>query len=129
MAPRNRRHTERRHQRPGAVLQKVGGGTLALTGDNSYSGGTLVNEGRLLVNNTAGSGTGSGTVTVNAGTLGGTGSIGGAVVVNSGAHIAPGASIESLDVASITLSSGSILDFELGAPAPATCSTSQPPTA
>jgi autotransporter-associated beta strand protein len=100
----------------GGVLRKFGGGTLALTGDNSYSGGTLVDEGRLLVNNTAGSGTGSGTVTVNAGTLGGTGTIGGPVVVNSGAHIAPGASIESLDVSSLTLNSGSILDFELGAP-------------
>jgi hypothetical protein len=53
---------------------------------------------------------------VNVGTLGGTGSISGAVTVASGAHIAPGASIESLDVGALTLSAGSILDFELGAP-------------
>jgi autotransporter-associated beta strand protein len=97
-------------------LEKDGGGTLALTAANTYSGGTIVSQGRLLVNNTSGSGTGSGSVTVNAGTLGGTGSIAGAVTVNGGAHIAPGASIESLDVASLTLESGSILDFELGAP-------------
>ena len=41
------------------------------------------------------------------------GAITGAVTVNSGAHIAPGASIESLDVGSLTLAAGSILDFEL----------------
>ncbi|HMP06762.1 MAG TPA: autotransporter-associated beta strand repeat-containing protein, partial [Lacipirellulaceae bacterium] len=54
-------------------------GTLTLTGANSYAGGTAVNGGRLLVNNAAGSGTGSGDVVVNAGTLGGAGTIGGHV--------------------------------------------------
>jgi fibronectin-binding autotransporter adhesin len=99
----------------GGGLVKLGGGTLALTAENTYGGGTTVDEGRLLVNNgnTAQSGTGTGAVTVNAGTLGGTGSIGGPVTIHSGAHLAPGESIESLDVASLTLSSGSILDFEL----------------
>jgi fibronectin-binding autotransporter adhesin len=95
---------------------KDGGGTLAVSSANTYSGGTSVIQGRLLVNNASGSGTGTGPVNVDAGTLGGTGSISGAVTVSSGAHIAPGASIESLDVSSLTLSSGSILDFELGAP-------------
>lgn len=71
----------------------------------------------LLVNNTTGSGTGTGTVMVNGGgTLGGTGSISGTVTVNSSGHVAPGASIESLDVGSLVLNTGSILDFELGAP-------------
>jgi hypothetical protein len=46
--------------------------------------------------------------------LGGTGAVSGPVTINSGGHIAPGASIESLDVGSITLAAGSILDFELG---------------
>src|SRR5258705_2196474 len=40
--------------------------------------------------------------------------ISGAVTVSSGGHIAPGASIESLDVGSVTLAVGSILDVELG---------------
>ena len=71
---------------------KDGSGTLTLTGNNIYTGGTTVNGGTLLVNNTAGSGTGSGAVTVNnAGTtLGGTGTISGTVTVNAGANIAPG---------------------------------------
>ena len=67
----------------GGGLDKQGGGTLVLTGENTYDGGTTITEGRLLVNNSSGSGTGSGPVTVNAGTLGGTGAIAGAVTVNS----------------------------------------------
>jgi autotransporter-associated beta strand protein len=100
----------------GGSLLKDGGGTLKLTAANTYDGGTSIILGRLLVSNTTGSGTGSGPVTVTAGTLGGTGSISGAVTVASGAHIAPGESIESLAVGSLTVNSGSFLDFELGAP-------------
>jgi autotransporter-associated beta strand protein len=97
-------------------LTKLGSGifTLGRSAGNSYTGGTTVGGGTLLVNNTTGSGTGTGSVTVNAGAvLGGTGMITGAVTVNSGGHIAPGASIESLDVGSLALSAGSNLDFEL----------------
>jgi hypothetical protein len=69
----------------------------------------------LLVNNSTGSGTGTNSVVVNSGAvLGGTGIISGAVTVSSGGHVAPGASVESLDVGSVTLAAGSILDFELG---------------
>jgi hypothetical protein len=51
------------------------------------------------VNNTTGSGTGTGAVTVNSGgTLGGTGSIAGNVTVNVGGGIAPGASVGTLTV-------------------------------
>ena len=76
----------------GSTLTKDGSGTLTLTGTNIYTGGTTVSGGTLLVNNTAGSGTGTGSVTVNnAGTtLGGTGTMTGAVTVNAGANIAPG---------------------------------------
>jgi autotransporter-associated beta strand protein len=98
-------------------LTKTGSGifTLARSAGNSYAGGTTINGGTLLVNNTTGSGTGTNSVVVNSGAvLGGTGIISGAVTVNSGGHIAPGASIESLDVGSMTFASGSILDFELG---------------
>jgi fibronectin-binding autotransporter adhesin len=53
------------------------GGVLTLTGVGSYTGGTNVTAGCLRVNNTTGSGTGAGAVTVFAGaTLGGTGTIG-----------------------------------------------------
>jgi autotransporter-associated beta strand protein len=100
----------------GGNLIKDGGGTLKVTAANTYGGGTTIISGRLLVSNTTGSGTGSGAVAVNAGTLGGTGSISGTVTVASGAHVAPGESVESLDVGSLILNTGSILDFELGAP-------------
>jgi autotransporter-associated beta strand protein len=100
----------------GGSLIKDGGGTLKLTAENTYDGGTSVILGRLLVSNTSGSGTGSGPVNVTAGTLGGTGTISGAVTISSGAHMAPGESVESLDVGSLTVSAGSFLDFELGAP-------------
>jgi autotransporter-associated beta strand protein len=54
-------------------LTKVGVGTLTLTGSNTYTGVTNVNQGKLLVNGTH---TGVGTYTVAAGgTLGGSGTI------------------------------------------------------
>lgn len=61
----------------GAVsLTKADNGTLTLSGANTYSGNTAVNAGTLLVNGTIG----SGTVTVASGaSLGGTGTVGGAV--------------------------------------------------
>jgi len=95
-------------------LTKVGSGTFALSRGNTYIGGTIIDSGTLLVNNTIGSGTGAGAVVVNAGaTLGGSGTITGSVTVNSGAHIAPGASIGSIDFGSLALAADSILDFEL----------------
>jgi autotransporter-associated beta strand protein len=76
-------------------LTKIGTGTLTLTGANTYTGGTVVNEGTLKVANTSGSGTGSRDVQVNAGTLEGKGIIAGAVTVGTGsgtgAFLAPGA--------------------------------------
>ena len=68
-------------------MTKDGIGTWTLSGNNLYSGGTVVNGGTLLVNNTSGSGTGSGDVIVNMArltTLGGTGTIGGRVIVAPG---------------------------------------------
>ena len=76
----------------GGSLNKQGAGTLTVTGANTFDAGTTVNGGTLLVNNTTGSGTGSGAVSVsNVGTvLGGNGTIGGDLTVNAGALIAPG---------------------------------------
>jgi autotransporter-associated beta strand protein len=99
-------------------MTKMGSGTftLARSAGNTYTGTTTVSGGTLLVNNSTGSGTGTNSVVVNSGAvLGGTGKISGAVTVNSGGHISPGAAgIESLDVGSVNLVNGSILDFELG---------------
>ena len=70
-------------------LTKTGAGTLRLSSPNAYGLGTTVSVGRLLVNNTTGSGTGTGEVIVN-GILGGTGTIAGAVTVNDAGILAPG---------------------------------------
>jgi len=93
---------------------KTGAGTLSLTTANTYTGGSTVSNGTLLVNNTTGSGTGTGTVVVQSGAaLGGTGTISGVVTIGNGGHIAPGASVGPLNVGFMTLAAGSILDFEL----------------
>ena len=91
-------------------------GTVTLTGKNTYGGGTTVGQGTLLVNNSAGSGTGGGAVTVaSGGTLGGGGVIGGSVTVNSGGIFSPGNPVGPLTVSNnFTAASGAVLNFTLG---------------
>ncbi|MGN6371258.1 MAG: autotransporter-associated beta strand repeat-containing protein [Phycisphaerae bacterium] len=97
----------------GGSVVKTGGGNLTLAGNNTYTGGTTVNAGTLFVNNTSGSGTGTGPVVVTAGGLGGSGTVAGDVTINSGAHLAPGNdNVGTLHLGNLTLSSGSILDFD-----------------
>ena len=99
-------------------LTKAGTGTLILSGANTLSGATTVSAGTLLVNNTSGSGTGTGAVTVaSSATLGGSGSATGSVTIQAGGHLAPGNnSIGTLSTGALTLSAGSWSDFELGTP-------------
>lgn len=66
-------------------MTKIGTGTLTLTGQNTYSGRTTVKGGVLETNNGRGSATGSGVVSVQAGTLAGTGIIAGPVTIGTGA--------------------------------------------
>lgn len=104
----------------GGVLIKEGAGTLEVTGNNTYVGGTLVNAGTLLVNNTVGSGTGSGAVGITGGaTLGGTGTVTGLVTtLASTSVIAAGdPSTEGLLTLSggLDATAGATLSFELGA--------------
>ena len=75
-------------------LVKIGRGKLVLQRPNTYSGGTTVKGGRLVVNNRGESGTGSGPVQVDGGKLAGKGMIAGAVTIGTssgaGAALAPG---------------------------------------
>ena len=67
---------------------KSGTHTTVITGNNTYTGGTAINGGSVIVNNTSGSGLGSGNVTINNATLTGTGTVSGNVAVNSGGVLA-----------------------------------------
>jgi len=76
-------------------VTKIGTGNLTLTNANTYTGGTVISGGILLANNSVRSATGAGPVQTNAGTVGGSGAISGAVTVGTGggpgAFLAPGA--------------------------------------
>jgi fibronectin-binding autotransporter adhesin len=93
-------------------LTKAGAGRLELAGNNTgLSGPIAVSQGSLYVVNTAGSGTGTATVSVASGaTFGGTGTAGGAVTVNAGATLAPGGSPGTLTLTNgVTTAAGSTL--------------------
>ncbi|ESY76893.1 hypothetical protein X739_33470 [Mesorhizobium sp. LNHC220B00] len=92
-------------------VYKEGAGTLVLNGDSTYSGRTTVDGGKLVVEGSLGN---TETTVNSGGTLGGSGSIGGAVIIADGGVLAPGSSPGTLTVGSLSLSSGSILDYELG---------------
>ena len=109
----------------GSAILKDGSGTLTITAANAYSGGTTVNGGTLLVNNTIGSGTGDGDVTVNGAgtTLGGTGIISERVTVNAGANIAPGNgghTTSVLTVGAVTLAPGANFLVDINGTSPGT---------
>lgn len=89
-------------------LAKLGTGTLELTANSSYSGGTIVKAGSLLVSNTAGSATGTGLVTVQSGAaIGGNGSVGGSLFLLSGANIVFSLT-DTLDVNGSTVAFGGL---------------------
>ena len=96
-------------------IVKVGADEFALTGDNTYAGGTHVAQGTLRIANAAGSATGTGAVTVDGGaTLAGSGSIAGPVSVAAGGRLSVGTGTGVMNTGSLTLAAGSSLDMELG---------------
>ncbi len=95
----------------GAGTVNVWSGTTRLTGGSTYTGTTDINGGTLLVEGALGV---TATTVADGATLGGSGSIAGDVTIADGGILAPGSSAGTLTVGSLSLSSGSILDYELG---------------
>jgi autotransporter-associated beta strand protein len=86
----------------------TGSQVLTYNGSATYTGNTSVSAGKLLVNGSLG----NTTVTVASGaTLGGTGTIAGAVNVSG--VLAPGASVASFSTGALSFSSGSSFSYEL----------------
>ncbi len=101
-------------------LEKTGVGTWILSGANTYSGDTSVTQGTLLINNTSGSGSGTGNLSVSSGaTLGGTGTLNSNVTVAANGRLSfrltsPSGTHDSLEIASgktLTFSGDSVLDL------------------
>lgn len=91
-------------------LQQVGGGTVTLSADNTYSGGTTVTRGTLLVEGRhAGGGlyTVGGVVATRA-VLGGNGRVGSSVNVLPGGEVSPGTSVGQLTVEGDVLLGGTL---------------------
>ncbi|HEX7348789.1 MAG TPA: autotransporter-associated beta strand repeat-containing protein [Rhodanobacteraceae bacterium] len=110
------------------TLSQEGAGTLTLDGDSSgFTGTTTVAGGMLQVGDAthASASLGGVIAVVSGGTLGGFGSVGNAdpttTTIQSGGILSPGSgtySVGTLTVnGNLTLDAGSILDFDLGAPA------------
>jgi fibronectin-binding autotransporter adhesin len=105
-------------------VQQVGVGTTRLLTANSYAGGTLVSGGTLMVENTSGSATGSGSLTTLAGTiLAGDGRVGvlGTDSIEVNGLISPGRVGNELATLAfstvegdLTLGSTASFQFELG---------------
>lgn len=97
----------------GSSLRKIGAGTLTLGGNTASPTSYSVFDGTLLVTGTIASGTAA--VIAEAGNviMGGTGTINRPVVINSGAHLAPGVSPGVLSTGNLSLSDGSTLDVEI----------------
>lgn len=86
-------------------------GITSLTGAGDAGGALNVDGGTLRVEGALGDMT---TTVASGATLGGSGTIAGDVTVLDGATLSPGSSAGTLTLGSLTLSDGSILDYELG---------------
>ena len=84
-------------------LAKLGGGTLTLNGNQTYTGNTTVSAGTLRINGSIN----SPSTVVNAGaTLGGNGSMSGSLTVNVGGTLSPGISLGTLTISGALMLSG-----------------------
>lgn len=99
----------------GAVAAiKSTSGNVFLTSANTYTGGTQVNDGQLIVANSSGSATGSGPVSVNnSGVVMGIGAIGGWVTNGPGGTISAGYEIGTLNIGNLAWFGGGINRWDL----------------
>lgn len=88
-------------------LVKKGLGTIQLSGANTYTGGTVVSEGRLVI-----SGSVLNTVNVMSGaSLSGNGNVGAAITVQAGGILSPGNALGTLNSGVLILKPGAILNI------------------
>lgn len=108
-------------------LTKTGAGALSLTNANTYQGTTTVSAGTLFANNSTGSATGTGAVSVTAGTLGGSGTItpGSANGISVSGVLAPGGALNTIGTltldmggtsGTVAMNSGASFEYQLGLP-------------
>ena len=92
----------------------VAGGYIILSGDNTYTGATTVDNGaNVLVNGSIASS--SGLTVASGGTIGGNGSLP-STTINSGGRLAPGNSIGLITASSLNFGPGGILEAEIQGP-------------
>ncbi len=98
-----------------AAIRKTGTGTWTLTNSNTFSGGTDVSGGTLMVNNTTGSGLGTGAVNVfPEGILAGNGSVTGSVSVFEDGILTPGNGIGTFTVSNdVNVQTGGVISVEI----------------
>ena len=94
-------------------LTKNGTGQLLLTGNSGFTGNTTVNAGSLVNNGTLAS---TNVQVASGASLGGSGTYSGTVSLADGATLTAGSATAPLSVGNLNLSSGTNLDFALGAP-------------
>ena len=95
------------------ALDKVGGGTVVLLGNNSYSGGTTISGGTLALQGSLS----SDVIVLNGASIAGGGDIAANLIVEQGGTLAGGTG-GSLSADNITLNDGAIIEASLGSASP-----------